>query len=351
MRFTAKNISIATLSAAFAAALAIGLWSYWQGAYIASCLTNNDVSAREREPYEQASLRLAENMVRGNLNEVYSQTTAEAKKATTPAQLAALRQAYNQSMTTLVELRATHTYFLRSLSQTGINRMILCPAAKSGTISRPEDKIFVAMKGGVQETHVIVEGDSNNSTWNFVFWLTLEDGAWRMQSLHFGPVVMFGKSASDYWAQAREQHDAGHRFNAAMLYSAAGGLAFRGPNFQLGIWREIATEARNLRLPAELEGTAPYLWKFGTDSFRVLAVRPFFAGGETDLTIRIEVPKIDDSQPDELNRTLIRHLTTSYPELFDSFEAVVVEAVEAGGARSYRTVEYGHKKPKSASER
>ena len=83
------------------------------------------------------------------------------------------------------------------------------------------------MKSGGEEAHVIVEGDtdSNKTTWNFEFWLMLEEGAWRMQSLYFGPAVMFGKSANDYWAQAREQRAVGHMFNAAVLYSAASGLA------------------------------------------------------------------------------------------------------------------------------
>jgi len=345
MRLTAKTISVASLSVAVAA-LAIGLWLYWHGAYIALCLTNHDVSAAEREPYEKASLRLAEDMVHGNLNEVYSQTTADAKRTTTSAQLAALRQAYNRSMTTLVPLQVTHTYLLRSLSGAGNNRIVLCPAVASGTISRPEDQVFVAMKAGGEQAHIVVEGGSNNTTWNFVFWLMFEESAWRMQDLYFGPAVMFGRSASDYWAQAREQRGAGHMFNAAMLYAAAGGLAFRGPNFQLGIWREIQGEARNLRLPSELEGEAPYLWQFGSDSFRVLRVQPFFAGGETDLTIRTEVPSLNDAKrTDELNHALIRHLTNSYPELFDSFAAIVVEAVEPGGVRSYRTVAYGRKAP------
>jgi hypothetical protein len=347
MRFSAKKILIVTLLVVSAAASAVGLWSYWHDAYIVSCLTNYDVSASEREPYENVSLTLAENMVRGKLNEVYSQTTVDAKSTTMLTQLATLHQSYKQPMTTLARLRVTHTYLLQSLSRTEANVMILCPAVKSGTLSRPEDKVFLTTKSGATEAHVVVEGDSNSSTWNFVFWLRLEEDVWRMQSLYFGPAVMFGKSADSYWAHARGQRDAGHMFNAAMLYYAARALAFRGPNFQLGIWREIDGEARSLRLPAELEGTAPYFWQFGTDSFRVLAVIPFFAGGETNLTIRIDVPRASERQTDELNHTLIRHLTTSYPEIFESFDAVVVEAVEPGGPRSYRTVQYGRKTPKS----
>jgi hypothetical protein len=351
MQFTAKRILIA-ISAVAVVALAIGLWSFfWRGAYISVCLTNNDVSAPEREPYEKAGLRIAENMVLGNLEEVQSQTTTEAKGTMTSAQLATLRQAYNQAMTTLVPVQVTHTYFLRSLSGAG-TKLVLCPALASGAISRPEDKVFVAMKSGGEQAHIVVEGNSNNTTWTFVLWLMLEEGAWRMQSLFFGPAAMFGKSAGDYWGQAREQRDAGHTFNAAILYSAANGLAFRGPNFQLGIWREIQSETKNLRLPAELVGQAPYHWQFGTDSYRVLGVQPVFAGGETDLTIRIEVSNLNDAKlTDELNHGLIRHLTDSYPELFESFEAIVVQAVEPGGVRTYRTVEYGHKVPEKGPGR
>jgi hypothetical protein len=353
MRFSAKKIFIATLSVA-AAALAVGLWPYWPGVQIGVCLTNNDVSASEREPYEKAGLLLAENMISGNLKEVYSQATAEAKRTTTPAQLAALRQTYNQPMTALAPLRVTHTYFLRSLWGAGNNnsQTVLCPAVAGGIISRPEDKVFVAMKSGGEQAHVIVEGGDNNSTWSFAFWLMREEGVWRMQYQYFAPAVMFGKSASDYWAQAREQRDAGHTFNAVMLYAAASNLAFRGPNFRLGIWPEIEGEAKNLRLPAELEGKAPHLWRFGTDSFRVLRVQPFFAGGETVLRIQIEVPDVNDVKlTDEWNHALIGHLTNAYPEIFDSFDAIIAEADEAGGVRNYRTVEYGHRVPEKAYRR
>jgi hypothetical protein len=253
-------------------------------------------------------------------------------------------------MTKLGPLRVTHSYLLGHLAGADSNRIDLCPAAASGVISRPEDKVFVAMRAGVEQAYVIVEGDNNSSTWNFVFFLIHEDNAWRMQTLHFGPMVMFGKTATDYWTWAREQRDGGHIFNAAILYAAASNLTFRGPNLRLGISPEIENEAKKLRLPSELQGSAPFLWQFGADSFRVLKVGPFFAGGETDLSIRIEAAALtDDKLTDERNHTLIRYLTNAYTEIFDSFEAIVVEAVQYGNPRSYRTVEYGHKAPRNAS--
>lgn len=349
MRFAAK-ISIATLIIV-AAAMAIGLWSYWP-TNIDICLTNGDLAAPEREPYEKTALHLAEDMVRGNLKEIYSQTTADAKRTIPLNQLAALLQAYSKPMAALAPLRITHSYFLRSSWGTGAEHVVLCPAVVSGTISRPEDKVFVSMKSSGEQAHVIVEGDGNAGTWNFVFWLMREEGVWRMQSLHFGPIAFSGKSATDYLTRAREQRDVGHMFNAAMLYLAASSLAFRGNNFQLGIGREIEADVKNLRFPPLLEGQTPYLWQFGKNSFRVLNVRPFFAGGETDLTIRVELPSLNDAKVIEAqSHALIGHLTNAYPEIFGSFDAIVVEAVEPNGVRSYRTVQYGHEVPEKATVR
>ena len=330
--FTANKLLIAILSAA-AAALAIGVWSYWpsrgtlaiggwrdwpNGAYMGVCLTNNDVSAADRQPYEAAGLAMAKDMVRGNLSDVYSQVSADAKSIVTLSQLAALRQVSGPSMTTLTFLRVTHTYFLQAITGGESTVTVLCPAVAAGTMSSPEDQVFVALKSSAKQAHVIVEGDGDKqSTWNFAFWLVLEDGVWRMRAVHFGPAVMFGKSASDYWADARDQRRLGHMFNAAMLYKAADGLASKGPNFQPGILREIEGDAKNLSVPPELKGAPPYLWKFGANSYRVLQVIPFFAGGETTLAVKVEVPSVGDNKAtDESNHVLIRHLIDAYPEIF-----------------------------------
>ena len=173
-----------------------------------------------------------------------------------------------------------------------------------------------------------------------------------MEALHIDLAMILGKSASDYWAQAREQRRVGHMFNAAMFYTAADGLAFKGPNFQPGIWREIRAEAKNLSVPPELMGALPHLWKFGTDLYRVLQVQPYFGDGETDLAVRVEVPSVSDPKAtDDLNYGLIRHLTDAYPELLDLFQAIVVQAEEPGGVRSYRTVQSSRKGPQSAAGR
>jgi hypothetical protein len=90
----AKKISIAAFLIA-AGALATELWWYSHGGFVSLCLTNNDLSAKEREPYEQVGLRLAQDIVLGIMDTVYSQQTAEAKRATTVAQLAALHRTYD----------------------------------------------------------------------------------------------------------------------------------------------------------------------------------------------------------------------------------------------------------------
>jgi hypothetical protein len=354
-RFTLKKLSIMILSAAaVAAALAILVWLKLPGGVrVGSCLTDNEVSAADRQPYEAVGLAIATDMVRGNLSDVYSRASTDLKRTVQPSQLAALRQAAGGSMATLTSLRVTHSYFLTSVAGVGSNLMVMCPAVATGNISKTEDQLLVASKPSGDQAHVLVAGDDGKrSTWNFVLWLVLEDGVWRMQALHFDPAVMFGKSASDYWADARDQQRLGHMFNAAMLYKAADGLASKGPNFQPGIRREIEGDAKNLSVPPELKGTPPYQWEFGPDSYRVLQVMPLFAGGETDLTVKVEVPSVGDNKAtDESNHVLIRHFIDAYPEIFDSFQAIIAEAVEPGSGvvRSYRTVQYGPKGPQSSA--
>lgn len=116
-------------------------------------------------------------------------------------------------------------------------------------------------------------------------------------------------------------------------------LAFRGPDFQLGIEPEIKKEMSSLQVPSELQGNPPFAWKFADDNFKILTVGPIGVGGKIYLTINQEVaPWAADQEADKRNRALISDFISTVPEYTNAFAGLVVGAIEAGGHRGFRTV-------------
>jgi hypothetical protein len=172
----------------------------------------------------------------------------------------------------------------------------------------------------------------------FTLWLIAEQ-EWRVEYFQITPSSMVGKTASDMWALARKEQNSKHMFNAAVLYATANQLAYRGPNYQLGIDPEIKKEMSKLQVPRELQGNPPFAWKFGDDSFKIVNVSPIGVGGKIYLTITQEIaPWGAEQDADQRNRVLILDFIRAVPEYVSVFAGLVVGASEAGGHRLFRTV-------------
>ena len=142
------------------------------------------------------------------------------------------------------------------------------------------------------------------------------------------------------WDLARSEQQTKHDFNAAVLYQTASQLAYRGPNFQLGIYSEIQKEILKLQLPPELQGQPPFVWKFGGDEYKVLNVGPIGVGGKIYLMVTQEIaPWGADQEADQRNRALIADFERAVPEYSSAFAGLVVGAKESGGNRIFRTVD------------
>jgi hypothetical protein len=116
--------------------------------------------------------------------------------------------------------------------------------------------------------------------------------------------------------------------------------ANRGPNFQLGIQSEIDKERKALAPPADLQGQAPFVWKYNDRTFQISAPEMTGIGDEFILELRQELPQWgDDNFLDGENRALLDALYSQHPEFRDVFGVVFVEAVQRGRRDGYRTVE------------
>ena len=309
------------------------------------CLTDDEVTAKDRKPFGQAALRFAEDLRAAKLPEAYEQLTKELKQAAAKDRFTATVQSTAPYFNGLGSLSIAHSYVVTS-SGWKVDHSVSCSAVAHGPAKALQDKVFVSASPIPKQVHIILEGQAPNNAISIALWLQPDPTDWRIQGFHITATTMAGKSAADFVAMAREQHRKGHAFSAAILLSGASELAYRGRYFELGTWREIQKELKDLPLPEELRGKPPFNWQFGMNSFRVLAIGPRGAGGKLALFIRREAKSADDSKLlDDENRLLIREFAQGHPDYAEVFEAVVVEAVEPHTGKGFRTVEDTHKSP------
>jgi hypothetical protein len=302
------------------------------------CLTDDEIASRDREPYERAAMSLAGSLVKGDAATLHSAFTEEAKNTTQLEQLQKLLPALSRVFPDVSSLHVAHTYVLTSAT-TGEAGSAICTAKAGETISEPKEWIAAAQKTGVKQAHVVVEGTTRENAWAFVFWFTTEGDRPMANGLWFGTTAFLGKTAEDVWGEAREQARRGHVFNAALLYADASELAYRGKTFQLGIFPEIRKEAQALQLPAELRGQRPFTWTFGSNSFRVLSVGSVAIDGKRKLLIRQQIDPEFETQAEQRNRSLIDGFKPAFPEISESYAAIVVDAVAPGGATILRSTD------------
>jgi hypothetical protein len=309
----------------------------------ADCRTDDEISADDRAMLARTALGFVETLLGASPETGYPITSSAAQQAVSRAQfLMTVRQA-TQSMGPLTNLRMTQAHLVTITA--GQSSQVIC-----GPPGRPEEKVFVATNPGAKHAHLLVEGEGKNNGWVFVLWLVPEPD-WRVQYFHIIPGAMVGKSARDIWELARSERDHGHKFNAAVLYATANQLAYRGPNFRLGISQEVERELKDLDLPPEIQGPPPFTWKFGDRAYKILNVGPIGVGGKIYLTITQETERWqDDQEPDRHNRALIAEFRQAFPEYAAVFVGLVVGAQEPGGNRLYRTVDAPEETQQPATE-
>ena len=220
-----------------------------------------------------------------------------------------------------------HLFYLKGLHAGG-NSTGFCSARAHGPSTKPEDQIVLAIAPVPEQADVIILGqDERQQLWSFTLWLVPEHGR-RVRSFWAQQAMMAGKTADDLLNIARSQRDRGHTFNAAILYSGAKQLSFRGPNLRIGTFSEADNEFGELTLPTELQGKPPFQWQFGSNTYHVDAVGVAEADGKLAIVIRHEVPAPADSEEaTATNRKLLADFEAAHQDLADAFETIVVDIV------------------------
>jgi hypothetical protein len=268
------------------------VWSTDAGAQLTlsagRCLTDDEVPAAERAPYEQPALNFVQLVVGDKLDQAYELFTDAAKTSASKESFISLARRLNEYVGTLGDLHVLHSY---RMSQTTASigsaqdQRVLCTTVAHGSTSKPDGWIAAAAKPIPLQAHVIVEGKARNASWDFVIWVTEDQAGWGVFRFDEVQATILDKSQQHIWGMAREQQGRGHDFNAFVLFHAALQLTDRGPAFQLGIQNAIQKDLASMSPPPHLSGKPPFIWTAGDRAFRILNVGPTGVGKTFDLVV------------------------------------------------------------------
>lgn len=303
------------------------------------CQTDDEVSVDERNPYEKSAMRFVETLIGDKPEEAYSALAQELRgKLSTEDFVRGINQAV-RSARPFADLHVEHSY-RESQSTLGSGRSYVpCTAVANGNVGTPEGRVMVAALPIALQAHVIIVGKTKNNRWAFVLWLSPDQPSWRINAFYALPITILDRTATDIWNLARQERQRDHTLNSYLLYASAVQLAYRGPDFQLGIQSEMAKELAELTVPPELKGKPPFEWKFSNDSYHVINIGPIGVGDVFDLRIVHKVAQTeDDRELERQNRGLIKAFEDAHPEYAQVFDGLVVQAVMPNG-HGFGTVE------------
>lgn len=234
-----------------------------------------------------------------------------------------------------VKLARTRSFFLE-LNGTSPGKVVCAE-----DLSRPGGWQALAAANIPEQAHVLLTAKTVNNGLTFALWLTPAQSDWKVRGFWWNVSSMAGKDSSQLWEMGRAQAAKGNNFNAAALLTAAGKLAERGPDFQMGLTPAISESLSKLPpLPPDMAGERPFLWKDGATTYKVQTIGPIGVGGKIHLIIEHEVPTGQTDETFEArNKELIRYFKKRFPEYSDAFAGVIVRALESGTTRGYGTVD------------
>jgi hypothetical protein len=140
-------------------------------------------------------------------------------------------------------------------------------------------------------------------------------------------------------ARARQERDAGHAFNAAMLYTGVQGTIDRGPAFQLGIDQALHADLHNFTAPADLAGDPPFVWNMNGADYNVGQVTIIGIAGKLGLVFMLPQTEWSGEQDsDAKNRAFITAFIATHPDYSRVFAFLVARALKPDNSGGYGTV-------------
>jgi hypothetical protein len=302
--------------------------------YYYTCHEGSEIQPRTRAVIEATALRFAKDALAGNVDSSYGQITGEAKKTMS-------RQQWTRVLDSVKPLVPFDDLSLRrvlNVSGWGFMSTRTSVAVCSGDSSHRDSTVSIALLNVRQQAYAVLETRGTQETWAVVLWLVPRTGGvWQVQAFHFTAVTVLGRSASDLVDEARQESRINHGLNAMLLYTAAAGLASRGPFYHSGVQDEIQQEGARIVPAAEFRSQPPFLLQGPKESFRIVRLAPVAVDKKLYLLISHVVSLSDSGEIVQNNADLMTVFAMRFPEYSHAFAGLVVEATAPGGDRDWRT--------------
>jgi hypothetical protein len=280
---------------------------------------------------DSAAMNFVDALVRGDSDAAFSDLSADLRQKLSRAGLA-------EKISTIRQFepknpRVEHTYLIQ-MGKQPIDRVVC------GTGLEPNQRVTLSATNVPEQVHILLSAVTRNNRLAVTAWILPENGEWKVRGFWCNVAALADQGPLQLWEMAREQNRREHLFNAALFYTAALQLMNRGPDFEMGAAHAIREEMTHVVAPREIQGPAPFSWRDGDKSWKILNIGPLAIAGKIYVTISHEVPQIQtESQVDGWNKELLAYFKKRFPEYSDVFAGVAIRAHERGTNRGFGTVE------------
>jgi hypothetical protein len=296
-----------------------------------SCVRDEAVDRELRTRVSQKAVAFFDAMLKGNALAAYGMTSARLK-ASTPAEKfdAIVKQTLASGGGPFAALSVEHVFHVeRSAGKTG---RVYCQEGN--------DWIAVNAQPNVTQAHLLLKAKTAAHDWALAAWLVENDEKLEVESFHVNVAGIAGRPAAELMRLAGEQDAKGHRFNAYMLMSAASATSYRGADLQLSLKPQADAALAQMKVPAELQGNPPRVWKMGGHDYEV--EQATIVGSDTKLGLVIQYRDAtwdaSEAEGEKRNRALIHAFTTTHASYSEAFGFIVARVLRPGEAEGWGTL-------------
>jgi hypothetical protein len=295
-----------------------------------NCLTSSDMDAATRTALTAASIRYFDLIVKGD--------TATLRQSAIPS----LAGDFSGIETTVKDNQSA----LAGSKATARPPFLL---EAEGTAPTPRAEFFCGIFGSKGQTRdsavfslnnlppgkygvLILDAPSTQGAFTVSLILQQQSSDWKLGCLYIKAVQSGGHDSDWFVARAHAFQSKGQMHNAWLYSLQALSLASPLPFMSTAATDKLNDELLKLRpadFPAE-DKTADL--SAGTALYKLTALFPDAVGGDLDLIVKYRVADVSNTtQTYQNNVALMKALVAKYPELRDTFVAVVVRAVDPSG--------------------
>ena len=300
--------------------------------YTYNCKTDAEIPQAQRDAINKVAMDFVTASQSSHPETAFAMLTSAVQETTSADKLAAEFASHIDQSDPYKNLKVDHSYLI-STTGGGSEVRAICSSVHG------RDSVSVQIKTGLTQAHVLISGQTRNNSSAFTLWLLPEGNLWRVQVFHVGDSAMVGRSAGDLLELARKQRDAGHAFNATMLYIGAASLSDWGPVFQPDIAQTIDEESKGLVLPIEFQQTPPMTWKMNGIEFKVDKVEILGVDGKIGLAFDLPLAAwTGDEDADKRNHAFLDAFIASHPDYSSAFGFLVAKAQKPDGSGGFASV-------------